>query len=253
MLALALLLTAQAAPIAPLGLAAAYAEDAAVRGLRPPGEIRAALRAAAPALAACVADEAGVVVIDVALLAAGYVDRTAVVDHVGGGVDDACAIAALRALALKDRGKEPPTHAVVRLVVSPGGASPPAGTSPRDLDEALVGQRDDIARCLGRARESEKTPDLGGTVLARFTVAGDGSVADVDAKDGTLKSESARACVVDAVHGAHLRGGRDAAVRVVWPIAIDRAPVISKRHVSAWQAGTLFDFLGCANAFSTAP
>src|SRR5438552_8850642 len=105
--------------LAPLLFAAAaaapgwarVADDADVRGLRPAVEVRAALSAASDRLAGCAGG--GGLLVDVAILAAGFVDRVVVIDAHGG--DEACAIAALRGLRFKDRGREPPTHAVVRV------------------------------------------------------------------------------------------------------------------------------------------
>jgi hypothetical protein len=226
-----------------------FIDEIEVRGARPPREVKGALRALLPALAGCVrrqGAERADLMLSFEVLAAGFVDRITTLHHGGapGAIDEGCARAALRMLPAKDRGREPVSHVVVRLAAGPGGGPPPPGLGPRDIALAFEVRRDDVARCIEEARK--KSPELAGTVVVRLTVQGSGDVQEVDAREGTLPSPAARACIAESLRHVRFRGGRSVDERIAWPLRIDKPPPPGDaRSTKTWDAPTLFSFLGC--------
>ena len=247
MLAVALLISSAGPP----GVWPGFVDELEVRGLRPRREVRAVLRAAAPALDACVRPDApGVadLVLDVEVLAAGFVDHVGLYSALPQiAVDAGCVVDAVRALPFRDRGHEPPSHVLLRIAA----ATPPPGVGPRAVADALENKRDDLQRCVARAGAA-------GTVVLRLVVRGDGTVADVnvdvsaDAGVGALASEGTLACLVDQLRGVRFPGGRDADVHIAWPLTFERPPRVDPgAPADVWHATTLFQGLGCASAFPT--
>lgn len=227
-----------------------------VRGARPAREVQAALKTLTPSLAGCVvsAGAPAVLVVDLELLAAGFVDRVTVLhrNDTDAAIDLDCARATLRALPLRDRGREPVSHAIIRLVTTPAGLPPPPGTSPADIARALEVKRDELRRCIEDARKS--APELAGTVVVRLTVKSNGDIADVDAHEGTLPSPAVRGCIAREVGLAHFpdgrAAGRDTDERVAWPLHFDKPPPsASKGDERVWDAPTFLEFLGCGALF----
>jgi hypothetical protein len=216
-----------------------FADAASVEGLRPSREVREALHDLEPKLARCAHDahDDADLFVDVELLAAGFVDRTAVLANTG--FDETCVVDTLRSLHLADRGKEPVSHVVVRLASTENAAAPP-GLFPRAIASALAPVRDDFARCVSRAHAT-------GSVVLRFTANDDGSVADVDARDGTLKNDAARTCIASALASLHVDAGH--AARVSYVLAYDGSAPAPIKRANALDQPTLFDVLGCASAF----
>lgn len=254
----ALSLAAFVVTTSPYALWPGFAEEIEVRGARPAREVTRALKTLAPSLAGCVAgtSERAVLFVDLELLAAGFVDRLTVLHRVDPNdvIDADCVRATLRALPLRDRGREPTTHVVLRLATTPGGVAPPAGTSPADVARALEVRRDELRRCIEEARR--ETPELAGHVVVRLTVKPDGEVTDVDAHDGTLASPWVRSCIAHEVGLARFpdgrSGGRTDDERLAWPAHFDSPPSPDRRRKSgaaAWDAPTFLDFLGCGAAF----
>ncbi len=237
--ALPVALLASATPV----LWAGFSEDVDVRGLRPAREVKRVLHQAAPSLQACARAD-GTVVADVEILAAGFVDHVAIFGD--DAVAAPCFTDALHRLPFADRGKEPPTHAVIRFVVGP---APPPGTSPADLALVVDALQDDLDRCVAAARK--RNPGLTGTVVAHLLLRPDGAVARVEADAGTMPNQRARTCVAHVLSGARFAGGRTVEARVVIPLAFGEPRRASRpaKPVSLLEAPTLFDGLGCGGVF----
>jgi hypothetical protein len=223
----------------------AFPDEASVEGPRPRSEVEAGLAASTAALAACVRERAphgADVTLSFSIYAVGVVDAvTAFATSRGHAetLDAACVISALRALHFKDRGREPPTRAVIHLAVTLGGARPPHAIMPLDVIDSFANIRDDVVTC--RDRELARAPQLAGTVIARFTVAPNGDVVAARTDEGTLANERARACVREQVLRARFDAGRDADVDVAWVFDF---PPVTRRVRAGLQSPTLFGCLG---------
>ena len=176
------------------------------------------------------------------VLAAGFVDRASVFASVGT-FDDACVIRALRTMTLVDRGAEPRTQVLVHLVA---GAPLPKPT-PREIGEAMHVARSDLERCEQVARRDDAA--LAGSVVLLLRV--DNERAQPEVIGGSLKNPALLECVTRSIDGLRMPGAR-ARVDVVWPLSFARppAPPPEAKPKSAWEAATLFDFLGCSGAFT---
>lgn len=226
------------------GFSSGYAEGADVRGPRPGPEVRRALMLAQPALDACVAPDAKAsLFLEMEVLAAGFVDRASVFASVGV-FDEACVIRALRTMSFADRGKEPRTQALVHLVA---GAPLPKPT-PRELSDAMLAAKSGLERCEEVARR--ETPALAGSVVLKLRV--ENERAHPEVIGGSAKNAPLLECVTRTLEGLHVPGARERS-DVVWPLFFARPPP-PPPHVkpkNAWEAPTLFDFLGCGGAFTT--
>jgi hypothetical protein len=233
---------------AAISLAAAFSpgspEGADVRGPRPAPEVRRALLLAQPALDACVvADAKAALFIELEVLAAGFVDRASVFASVGT-FDDACVIRALRTMRFSDRGAEPRTQVLVHLVA---GAPVPKPT-PRDVADAMIAGKSNLERCEEVARREDAS--LAGSIVLRLRVENERARPEVIG--GSVKNAALLDCVTRALDGLHIAGARER-VDVVWPLFFARPlpPPAQPKPKSAWEAPTLFDFLGCGGAFTT--
>ncbi len=225
------------------GFSLGYAEGADVRGPRPGPEVRRALMLAQPALDACIAnDQTATLFLEMEVIAAGFVDRASVFASVGT-FDNACVIRALRTMTFSDRGAEPRTQVLVQLVA---GAPLPKPT-PRELGEAMLAAKSSLERCEEVARRA--MPTLAGSIVLRFRV--ENERAHPDVIGGSMKSASLIQCVIRTLDGLHVSGAREP-VDVVWPLFFARPlpPPAQPKPKSAWEAPTLFDFLGCGGAFT---
>lgn len=226
------------------GFSTGYAEGADVRGPRPGPEVRRALLLAQPALDACVTDDARAsLFVELEVLAAGFVDRASVFASVGT-FDDACIIRALRTMTFADRGAEPRTQVLVHLVA---GAPLPKPT-PREIGEAMLAAKSGLERCEQVARREQ--PALAGSIVLKLHV--EGERARAEAIGGSVKNASLIECVTRTLEGLHMPGARERS-DVVWPLFFARPPPPPPhaKPKNAWEAPTLFDFLGCGGAFTT--
>lgn len=228
-----------------------FVDEIEVRGARPPIEVKSALRAALPLLEGCVSPRASssdTLFMEVEVLAAGFVDRATVLSRSPSDsrvVDEGCARAVLRSLPLRDRGREAPSRVLLRLAATPKGEAV-RGLGPSAVARAIDVRRDDVKRCVEDQRD--KAPELAGSVVVRIAVGKEGNVVDVEAREGTLSSPDARACIAAELRHVHFPGARDEVERVAWSFVFDKPP--PERIKASWEAPTLFDALGCGSAFS---
>ena len=240
----ALLIAAENAHVA---LWPGYVDDAAVEGLRPASEVRAALRAIEPRLAACAQpDVASELVVDVELLAAGFVDRITPLSASPDDDGDACVSTALRGISLHDRGKEPATHVIARVAFTVDDA-PPSSTAPRTLANALTPARDDVDRCVANALAHTDVGGVG-SVFLRMKLDARGTLVDVDATEGTLRNDDARVCIAERLRALHVEHATSSTA--VYVLRFDKPKRRVQRHTSGFlDKPTLFDVLGCGSAF----
>lgn len=212
-------------------------DGAVIEGARAPGEIKDALRPLAADLAGCV-DGAGIdAVVEVEFAAAGAVVGAAVVvsgADDAGRVSAACVLHVLEGVALKDRGSEPPTHALLRFTDRP---APPPLPWPA-LRRALQRSHAEIGRCVRRLRAAQ--PGLRGTVLARLRLDDGGRVASVvvEGNDAGL-----RGCVQGALKAVYIDDAFAGRV-VVAPFAFEDADAGVDPRAAA-EHKTFFSFIGC--------
>jgi len=223
-----------------------FVNEIEVEGSRTRREARAVLSSATFLLDRCIQKEAaieGFLMIDMEVLAAGYVDQVLVLErHESDSVlDEDCVLGVLRSLPFRDRGKEAPSHMVLRIPVVPTGELPPAGVAPTDIARALEIYLDDLGRCTHQSGLE------GTTSVVRFFVDKDGRVAAIDDDDLAFSSDVARACVVNTFRRLRFSSGREHDLRVAWPVRVE-GPHTPRGRVS--HPRTFFEYLGCATAFS---
>ncbi|MDP2341218.1 MAG: hypothetical protein Q8O67_09685 [Deltaproteobacteria bacterium] len=217
-------------------------EEIVVDGGRSPAEIEGVVARLLPELERCV--QAGPlakrlfdVVVEVKIGGQGGVLGSAAVILSPGArahLSLTCVSGVLETATFKDRGLEPPTHALLRFTDD----DDPAALPIEGLRKVLRRRQGAIARCVRRARF--ELPELRGVVTATLTFETDGdAVVDVDGSHPRL-----RGCVLEGLAGLALDGFPGPRI-VTAPFVFDDVPPADARTRPPWEHATLASWLGC--------
>jgi hypothetical protein len=95
------------------------------------------------------------------------------------------------------------------------GSGLPDSVSVSQINEAVVGQKTALMRCIDRQKAAD--PDARGTLKVRWIIGGDGSVRDVRLLTSEYARQPIAPCITSVVKGIRFPRSRTAGQEVVFP------------------------------------
>ena len=95
------------------------------------------------------------------------------------------------------------------------GSDLPENVSVSQINEAVVGQKSALMRCIDQQKAAD--PDTRGTLRVRWIIGGDGSVRDVRLLSDEFARQPIAPCITSIVRGIRFPRSRTTGQEVVFP------------------------------------